>query len=157
MSGLRAVELVSAYAREADPLHRRGDRGPEQLPSGAAILALDDEGRARAVVAAYELLPDKSGQYGRTIMLGLLLTTLVRKNLPLRVADYETMAAHAARAWGPAWGPCDYDAALVKALKRCPRISPKVKVALRLLVKRRGTQHAIDRRIAAACEELCNR
>ena len=49
--------LVRAYAREASPLERRGDGGPGQLPSGARILALDAEGRARAAVETYRALP----------------------------------------------------------------------------------------------------
>src|SRR6185437_16577838 len=50
-------KLVRAYAREATPLHGRGNGGPAQLPSGALILALDVEARARAAVETYRALP----------------------------------------------------------------------------------------------------
>ena len=152
--------LVRAYAREAAPLERRGDRGPDQLPSGKAILALDDHGRAAAAVATYEALPGRvwrAGSYGKTIMLGLLATTLLRKKLPLRDEDLATMADGAARAHGPAWGPCDYDMALLRELARHPRLSPKVSVALGALAVRRGTRAAVDRRVVAMCKELMTR
>ena len=158
MTAKGPTELVRAYAKEAAPLHSRGDRGPEQLPSGEAILALDDEGRAQAVVAAYAALPRgkpfKDGDYGKLIMLGLLITHLLRKRLPLRDRDLETMAEGAARSHGPAWGPCDYDAALLKELKGHERLSPRVRVALRELAARRGTSCALDRRIHDKCLAL---
>jgi hypothetical protein len=153
--------LVAAYAREAAPLERRGDGGPEQLPSGAAILALDAHGRAAAVVAAYDALPKAGawgkGSYGRNIMLGLLITHLLRKRLPLTDKGLEAMAEGAATAHGAGWGPIDFDMALVKELARRERVSPKVKASLRKLAARRGTDAAVDRRIAAACEELASR
>lgn len=151
-----AKDLVRAYVREAKPLERRGNGGPEQLPSGAAIMKLDDEGRARVVVEAYRALPPppRSNAYGACIMLGLLATTLLRKALPLSPRDLEAMTEACARAVSPAWGPCDYDHALVKALARVPRITPKTKRALRALIARRGQQYAIDRRICAACVAL---
>ena len=150
------ARLVRAYVKEATPLHRRGDGGPEQLPSGAKIMALDDAGRARAVVAAYELLPrpSRSHAYGQCIMLGLLATTLLRKNLPLDHADLEAMTLACSRAVSPAWGPCDYDRALVKALGRAGRITPKTASALKALISRRGTAYAVDRRICAAAAKL---
>src|SRR4051794_6250024 len=134
------ARLVRAYAKEAAPLHRRGDDGPEQLPSGAKILALDDGGRARVVVAAYELLASVR-TYGERIMLGLLATPLLRKNLPLGDLDLEAMAIGCSRAVSPAWGPCDYDHALLKALKRAERITPRTKAALAELMKRRGQKY----------------
>src|SRR6476620_158203 len=107
-------KLVRAYAKEAAPLERRGAGGPEQLPAGEAIMKLDDEGRARAMVEAYRILktPPRSKAYGHCIMLGLLLTTLAKKALPLDHDDFEVMATACAKAVSPAWGPCDYDAAL---------------------------------------------
>ena len=149
--------LVRQYAVEANPLERRGNGGPEQLPAGKAILALDDAGRAEAVVAAYALLPHgprRRRTYGEHIMLGLLITTLLRKRLPLKPADLEVMAEGAARAHGPAWGPCDHDLALVKELERHERLSPRVKTALRALAKRRGERYAEDRRVTARCRKL---
>jgi hypothetical protein len=154
------TKLVRAYAKEAAPLHRRGARGPEQLPAGAEIMKLDDAGRARAVVEAYRILPPnqpRSRVYGECIMLGLLLTTLLKTKLPLDHADLEVMASSCAKAVSPAYGPCDYDAALVKALGRVERISPKTKVALRKLIQRRGANYAIDRRICAALEAFVER
>jgi hypothetical protein len=151
--------LVRAYAKEATPLERRGSRGPEQLPAGEAIMALDDDGKARAVVEAYRILlpPPRSRGYGQCIMLGLLLTTLLRKNLPLDHDDLEAMAAGCAKAVSPAYGPCDYDAALVKALSRVERLTPKTKVALRKVIARRGGNYAVDRRICASLERLIER
>jgi hypothetical protein len=150
------ARLVRAYAKEAAPLHRRGNGGPEQLPSGAKIMALDDGGRARAVVAAYELLPPppRSNAYGQCIMLGLLATTLLRKDLPLDHGDLERMTVSCSRAVSPAWGPCDYDHALVKALARAQRITPKTCAALKVLMSRRGAAYAVDRRICAAAAKL---
>lgn len=149
--------LVRAYAKEAAPLHRRGDGGPEQLPSGALIMKLDDDGRARAMVEAYRILkpPPRSNAYGQCIMLGLLLTTLAKKDLPLDHDDFEVMATSCAKAVSPAWGPCDYDAALVKALGRPrERLSPKTKAALKKLIARRGSNYAVDRRVCASIEKL---
>ena len=148
--------LVRAYAKEAAPLHRRGSRGPEQLPAGAEIMKLDDDGRARAVVEGYRILPGppRSKAYGQCIMLGLLLTTLLRRDLPLDHDDLEAMATACARAVSPAYGPCDYDAALVKALSRSKRISPKTKAAVKKLILRRGGNYAVDRRICGALERL---
>jgi hypothetical protein len=90
-------------------------------------------------------------------MLGLLVTTLLRKKLPLREGDLAAMAEGAARARGPALGPCDYDMALLKELQRHERTSPRVKVALRKLSARRGTEYALDRRIAAMIARLTER
>ncbi len=148
--------LVAAYEKEATPLERRGDGGPEQLKSGAEIMALDDASRAEAIIEAYARLPTTSTfSYGRTIMLGLLATTLLRKRLPLEESDFVAMAEHAARAHGPAWGPCDYDFALAKAIaKSGVRPSPKLKRALRDLTKRRGRGCAMDRKVCAACDAI---
>jgi hypothetical protein len=153
---------VRAYAKEAAPLERRGSRGPEQLPAGAEIMKLDDAGRARAVVEAYRILPPKqrrSRVYGQCIMLGLLLTTLLKRYVPLSTDDLEVMAAACANAISPSYGPCDYDAALVKALSRSARtkagISPKTKAAVKKVIARRGSNYAIDRRICASLERLC--
>jgi hypothetical protein len=149
-------KLVRAYAKQAAPLHRRGSRGPEQLPAGDAIMKLDDDGRARAVVEAYRILPPgpRSKAYGQCIMLGLLLTTLLKKNLPLDHDDFEAMAAGCAKAVSPAYGPCDYDAALLKALSRSDHFSPKTKAGVRLVIARRGRNYAVDRRICEALEKL---
>ena len=151
--------LVRAYAKQAAPLHRRGSGGPEQLPAGAEIMELDDAGRARAVVEAYRILPPppRSKAYGQCIMLGLLLTTLLRKNLPLDHSDLEAMATACANAVSPAYGPCDYDAALVKALSRCERISPKTKVAVKKLILRRGGNYAVDRRLCDSLAKIIDR
>ena len=159
VKGKSAKDLVRGYVREAKSLERRGHGGPEQLPSGAVIMKLDDEGRARVIVEAYRALPPppRSRAYGECIMLGLLATTLLRKDLPLSTEDLETMTACCARAVYPAWGPCDYDHALLKALARAPRISPKIKRSLRALISRRGDEYAVDRRICAACVELMDR
>ena len=148
--------LVRAYAKEAAPLERRGERGPEQLPAGAEIMKLDDAGRARAVVEAYRILPPppRSNAYGKCIMLGLLATTLLRKNLPLGARDLEAMTVACAKAVSPAWGPCDYDAALVKALARAESLTPETNAALRALATRRGTAYAIDRKICASIDAL---
>jgi hypothetical protein len=67
------------------------------------------------------------------------------------------MTIACAKAIGPAWGPCDYDAALIKALARAERTTPKTKAALRALAKRRGDKYAIDRRIGRACDEIASR
>ena len=155
-----ARDLVRQYVKQAHPLERRGNGGPEQLPAGAAIIELDDGGRARVAVEAYRALPSGTSRarvYGECIMLGLLATTLLRKNLPLTELDLEAMAIACANAIYPAWGPCDYDAALIKALSRAERITPKTKAALRALAKRRGDNYAIDRRIGRACDEIASR
>jgi len=149
-------KLVRAYAKQAAPLHRRGSGGPEQLPAGAEIMKLDDDGKARAVVEAYRILPP-SKAYGQRIMLGLLLTTLLRKDLPLDVPDLEAMTIACSNAMSPAWGPCDYDAALVKALGRVERISPKTKAAVKKLIQRRGLNYAVDRRISASLTKIVDR
>jgi hypothetical protein len=151
---------------------RRESRRPEQLASGVSILALDPAGRAKALVAAYVALgsrglaraPTKGGMlaamhsWTELIMLGLLITALLRKRLPLRPADLEKMAEHAARARSPAVGlDRDWDMALVKELARHERLSPRVKVSLRKLAARRGVDYVLDRRVVARCEELASR
>jgi len=154
-------KLVRAYAKEAAPLERRGAGGPEQLPAGEAIMKLDDDGRARAMVEAYRILPQtktRSRTYGQRIMLGLLLTTLASKELPLDHDDFEAMATACSKAVSPAWGPCDYDHALVKTLGRAgQRLSPATKAALKKLITRRGSNYAVDRRICASLEKLLER
>ncbi len=155
-----ARDLVRAYVQQAHPLERRGNGGPEQLPAGAAIMKLGDAARARVAVEMYRALPSgksRSRVYGECIMLGLLATTLLRKDLPLSALDLEAMAIACAKAIYPAWGPCDYDAALIKALSRAERITPKTKAALSALAKRRGDKYAIDRRIGRACVDLQSR
>jgi len=150
-------KLVRAYAKQAAPLERRGSGGPEQLPAGAAILALDVEERAQAVVATYRALPrNHVGGWGRRIMLGLLATTLLKKKLPLDASQLEAMAASCARAVSPAWGPCDYDAALVKILGGAVVLTKGTQEALRAIAVRRGKKFAVDRRVSAACERLAS-
>ena len=152
------AELVAAYAREAAPLERRGEGGPEQLPAGAAILELDAAGRAAAAVAAYRALPRGGGIYGQRIMLGVLVSKLLKSKLPFDDAQIEAMALGAAHAWGPAWGPCDYDRALVTMLdKRGLPLNGATKAALALLVRRRGTKFAEDRQVVSLCERLAAR
>ena len=151
-------KLVRAYAREATPLNGRGNGGPEQLPSGALILALDVEERARAVVETYRALPTPARNvYGQRVMLGLLATTLLKKKLPLVQKDIEAMTEGAARAASPALGPCDYDLALLKTLERAVWLSPKTKTSLVKLAERRGDGYAVDRRIGAMCRSLAAR
>ena len=153
------TEMVAGYARESAPLERRGHGGPEQLPSGAEIMALDAEGRAEAAVACFRSLPTSyEGSFGRRIMLGLLATTLLRARLPLDEARLFAMLESAAAAIYPAWGPCDYDRAIVGFLgRRAEAPSPRMKTAIRKLMRRRGTNYAEDRRIESACAKLLER
>jgi hypothetical protein len=152
-------ELVASYVREATPLHTTSGKGPEQLASGRAILELDEDDRARAVVAAYASLPKThANAYGRNIMLGVLATTLLRAKLPLDEDQLLTMIEGAASSVGPSLGPCDYDVALTKALARHYRgLNPRMKVALRKVIARRGVNRAPDRRVGAACKKLLER
>ncbi len=147
---------------------RRESRRPDQLRSGVTILALDPAGRAKALVAAYVALGARGATTGgvlgavrnwqELIMLGLLITTLLRKPLPLTPADLEKMAEHAARASSPAVGlDRDWDMALVRELARHERLSPRVKGSLRKLAARRGVDYVLDRRVVAQCEELASR
>jgi hypothetical protein len=152
-------ELVAAYAKEAAPLERRGHRGPEQLPAGAEIMKLDTAGKVLAVVACYaEIEAQASRSFGTRIMLGLLATTLLRSKLPLTEGQLRIMTEHASRSRGPAWGPCDWDWALVKTLARLPGApNRQFKDAIQALTERRGTGYAIDRKIAAECKKLLDR
>jgi hypothetical protein len=145
-------ELVTAYAKEAAPLERRGSGGPEQLPSGARIMKLDVEGRTLAAVACYRALPRKDvGGWGTRIMLGLLATTLLAEKLPFTNDQLLAMIEHAAHAKSPALGPCDFDHALAKVLKRMKVVPDRaMRDAIGALMQRRGGGYAIDRKIVAS-------
>lgn len=154
-----AAELVDGYVKESAPLERRGEGGPEQLPSGAAILALDAAGRTRAVVAAFRAIPRAhDGAYGKRIMLGLLATTLLRAKLPLEARDLVAMALAAAHGISPAYGPCDYDKALVAWIaKHGGAPSDELAAALPQLAARRGAKFAEDRKVGQIVDEILRR
>src|SRR5688572_580588 len=148
-------ELVAAYARAVKDFERRTDKGAAEVAPGRAILALPATLQARAVVAAYRALPTTGGRYGERIMLGVLITTLLKKKLSFSSDDFVVMVEHAARAWGPAWGPCDYDRAIVNLLAKAkPEVDAKLRRALLELARRRGRKLAEDRKVSDACAAL---
>jgi hypothetical protein len=166
-SGPRSpAQLVADYEAQTAQV-ARPEEDPANIPTGAAILALDRSGMLAAAMALYQSLPTKQSlnnepEACKQHLQGSLAMSLFRVKLPITEADALAMLA-GLLAFEPTYSTTDFDRALVMGLAREPGPpSAKVAAALRkVMAKRRSwdpdDQSRLTRAFMESCEKLLSR
>jgi hypothetical protein len=125
------ADLVDTFVAETLQVHDP-NAGPEQLPSGRALLALDGAAKAAAVKRLYHAFTEVDhqrewGWVGYRVM-GTLAVQLLRGRLPLSEDDLVALVAEASKAVIPANPGEDFERGLVGYIARQTTGAPNARV-----------------------------